>query len=236
MPDDEARGPLAEFTALRAEVDRRGTLQQGLFVLQLTAAGAIFSFALSDPARVRFLLILPLTSYALCGRYCLQHWGIARVGAYVRDSLSARVPGGLLWESWIERYPADMRLIGWVNPFYLAFPGASTLALMWVAPHVFTGRDGLSLPGRIGFSGIWAAGAITTALSVYMIWRITVKHRRSHAAQRAPQWPGSVRSTIVFRTRTIGTEPWWMHLRIGSMGLPGVRASCSRTGGVSTPR
>lgn len=178
MPDDEARGPLAEFTALRAEIDRRGNLQQGIFVLQLTAAGAIFSFALSDPARVRFLLILPLISYALCGRYCLQHLGIERVGAYVRDSLSARVPGGLLWESWIEQYPAKMRLIGWVNPFYLAFPGASALALIWVAPHVFTARDGLSTPGRIWFSLLWVAGAITTTLSVNMIWRITLKQRR----------------------------------------------------------
>lgn len=178
MADDEARGPLAEFTALRAETDRRGTLQQGIFVLQLTAAGAIFSFALSDPSRVRFLLILPLTSYALCARYCLHHWGIERIGTYVRDSLSARVPGGLLWETWIQQYPARMRLIGWVDPFYLTYPGASTLALAWVSPHIFTSRDGLSLPGRIWFSSLWGLGAIVTALSTYMIWRITVRHRQ----------------------------------------------------------
>ena len=52
-------GPLAEFTALRQEIERRNVVQHGLFALQLTSAGAIFSFALSGSGRSGFLLNCP---------------------------------------------------------------------------------------------------------------------------------------------------------------------------------
>jgi hypothetical protein len=61
--EGEASGVLAEFAALRQEIERRNIVQHALFALQLTSAGAIFSFALSDESRARFLLIVPISTY-----------------------------------------------------------------------------------------------------------------------------------------------------------------------------
>jgi len=47
MPED----PSAEFNALRQEIESRRNIQNSLFVLQLTAVGVIFSFALSGKGR-----------------------------------------------------------------------------------------------------------------------------------------------------------------------------------------
>ena len=55
---------LAEFSALRAEMTNRQNLQWNVFALQVTAAGVIFSFALSNSNRTGFLLILPVITYA----------------------------------------------------------------------------------------------------------------------------------------------------------------------------
>ena len=71
---------LAEFTALRQEVERRRSLQHNLFVLQLTFSAAVFSFALADQKRVLLLLIVPVVTYMLCGRFVSQHYGILHAG------------------------------------------------------------------------------------------------------------------------------------------------------------
>jgi hypothetical protein len=50
MTADEAPehiGPLAEFVALRTEIERRATIQWHVLALQITIAGAVFGFALS---------------------------------------------------------------------------------------------------------------------------------------------------------------------------------------------
>ncbi|GAM44612.1 hypothetical protein KP696_33260 [Nocardia seriolae] len=169
---------MAEFAALRAEIDTRISLQQAILVLQLTTAGAIFSFALSNPSRTRFLLILPLTTYALCARHSLHHFGIVRLGTYIRESLSRRVPGELQWEDWLIAHPrVPLRFVAWANPLYLTFPGAAALALAWSAPRTFASRDDLSVPLRVGFSGIWLVGLAATALCLYLVWTITAAHR-----------------------------------------------------------
>jgi hypothetical protein len=59
-------GPLAEFVALRQEIERRNLVQHGLFVLQLTSAGAILSFALSGTGHSGFLLIQGLGKVMQC--------------------------------------------------------------------------------------------------------------------------------------------------------------------------
>jgi hypothetical protein len=167
-------------------MDKRLSLQQGLFVLQLTTGGALFSFALSSPSRTRFLLILSFTSYALCARYCLHHFENMEAAAYVRESLSDRTPGGLLWEEWILHYPPENRFVGLADPLYLTFPGIAGLALIWDTPYVFTSRGGLSVAGRIWFGAIWTGGLVATALSVYLIWHVTLFWRRTLVAHAQP--------------------------------------------------
>jgi hypothetical protein len=88
---------LAEFAALRAEILQRTSLQWNIFALQLTAAGVVFSFALSSPSHTAFLLILPVITYALTGRTFLGHWhgGSAVMGRQEGGSGGYPAPGRL---------------------------------------------------------------------------------------------------------------------------------------------
>lgn len=96
-------GPLAEFSALREEIQARVKAQQQMLSLQLTLSGAVFGFAISQPGKTALLLIVPFSSYLLCGRLVAQHFGTLRVAKYIKEDLSDRVPGGLRWEQWLEQ-------------------------------------------------------------------------------------------------------------------------------------
>jgi hypothetical protein len=59
---------LAEYAALRAEIERRATAQWSVFALQLASAGAIASVAISAPSNLALLLLAtsrPATSHSL---------------------------------------------------------------------------------------------------------------------------------------------------------------------------
>src|SRR6266436_590503 len=86
---------LAEFQTLRTEILQRNNTQWNIFALQLTAAAVVFSFALSNSSHTGFLLVLPVVTYALCGRYASQHLGINKIGQYIRDVLEPRAKGQL---------------------------------------------------------------------------------------------------------------------------------------------
>jgi hypothetical protein len=80
---DETEGPLAEFAALRAQILQSIQMQWNIFALQLTATAALFSFALSSFSRTGYLLILPVITYALSGRYIYEYWTTQRLGIYI---------------------------------------------------------------------------------------------------------------------------------------------------------
>ena len=79
---------LAEFSALRDEILQNLSMQWNTFVFQLTTTGIVFSFALTDKSRVGFLLIIPVVSYALGGRFLHGSRAIQEIGIYIRDELS----------------------------------------------------------------------------------------------------------------------------------------------------
>lgn len=87
-------GPLAEYAALRQELETRSTRQHQLFTAQLTIAGAIFSLALSDSRRTLLLLIVPFVSYLLASRHATQSHNSFMITRYLREDLAYRVPGG----------------------------------------------------------------------------------------------------------------------------------------------
>ena len=64
-----AQTALAEFAALRAEVLQAFSTQWNILALQLTATAVLFSFSLTSRTRTGFLLIVPIVSYVLNGRY-----------------------------------------------------------------------------------------------------------------------------------------------------------------------
>jgi len=162
---------LAEYTALRAEVDRRATVQWNVFALQVTSAGVIASLAISHASDFALLLVIPLSSYMLGSRYILHDYHLKLISRYIRDSLSERLRGHLAWESWkISQITPDTGPRGWLtptawnllHPTRLAFEGVAWLALLTAAlAAAYNWRDKAPVWGLIlGFALLWTLGAL----------------------------------------------------------------------------
>src|SRR5262249_22557881 len=91
---------LAEYSAFRAEIERRGNVQWNVFALQISSAGAISGLAISAAASYALLLVIPFSSYMLGSRYILHDFHIKLIQRYIRESLSGRLSGELHWEQW----------------------------------------------------------------------------------------------------------------------------------------
>ncbi|GAB3649580.1 hypothetical protein [Glycomyces tarimensis] len=72
---DGCEGPLAEFSALRQEILERVKAQQQLLTVQPTVTATIFAFAVSQQDMTAVMLIVPFSSYLLCGRLVASHFG-----------------------------------------------------------------------------------------------------------------------------------------------------------------
>ncbi|MGC4807135.1 hypothetical protein [Micromonospora sp. DT233] len=166
---DGHEGPLAEFSALRQELQERIKGQQQLLSLQLTVAAAIFGFAVSRPGMGALLLIMPFTSYLLCGRLVAQHFATMRIADYIIAELSDRVPGALAWEEWLRRrQPRNPHVLGFTLPLLLTFVATSVFALGWTVGHVFL-RDHVATAPRIGLAVVWVLGLAATVLSAVLV-------------------------------------------------------------------
>jgi hypothetical protein len=164
---------LAEYTALRTEVDRRATVQWNVLALQVTSAGVIASLAISHVSDIALLLVIPLSSYMLGSRYILHDFHLRLISRYIRDSLSGRLQGHLAWESWkISQITSEAGPRGWltptawnlVHPTRLAFEGVAWLALLTAAlAAAYSWRNNAPAWGLIlGFTLLWILGALGT--------------------------------------------------------------------------
>jgi hypothetical protein len=160
---------LAEFNALRAEVIARQNSQQALLSIQLTAAGALFSLALSGAGRAAVLLILPLVTYMLAGRHVSHSYACLSIGTYIRTELSGRVPGGLGWEAWLRAHRSAQRRYQVLNPLFISFPGISFLALLGALPYLTS--QNTSTTGIILWFG-WLSGVGLAVMSTRLVWHI----------------------------------------------------------------
>jgi hypothetical protein len=167
----ESPAAIAEYAALRGEMDSRAKYQQQILALQLTLTSAIFSFGLSRDRLVGILLVIPISSYLLSGRYIAQRTSILRMTVYISDVLSERVSGGFGWDVWSRANPRRGRGADWLVPMLLTFPGASLFALGWAFPLAFY-RDGVALGARIGLIAAWAAGLFGAFVTTRMISKI----------------------------------------------------------------
>ena len=165
-------GPLAEFATLRQEIERRTVVQHALFVLQLTASGAVFSFAFTGTGHSGFLLIIPISTYMLCARYVEQQYGIRRAATYIKDELSDRVPGGLGWEAWQLANPHFVAgsTVRRANALMITFPLIGLATLVWTVGTAFGNVLRLSVMDRVGLDVVWALGVIAVATCVQMVW------------------------------------------------------------------
>jgi hypothetical protein len=130
---------LAEYSALRSEIDRRAGTQWNVFALQIGSAGAIASLAIASSGRIALLLLVPAASYMLGSRYILHDFHIKLISDYITTDLSPRLGGVLRWEGWKHDALAErtnsgrwLTVDGWnpVHPTRLAFLGPAVLALL----------------------------------------------------------------------------------------------------------
>ena len=159
---------LVEFTALRGEILGRQAHQHTLLALQLTIAGAIYSFALSGPGRTAVLLVIPFSTYMLASRYIAHSYATLNLGRYIREQLSGRVEGGLGWEQWLKNEDSGVRLFRGLDPLFISFPGVAALSLAGALPYVFRLR---SPETAVWTWAIWAAGMVLSILTVHSIWK-----------------------------------------------------------------
>jgi hypothetical protein len=163
---------LAEYAALRTEVDRRATIQWNVLALQLTSTGVVASLAISRASGIALLLVIPLSSYMLGSRYILHDFHLKLISRYIRDSLSGRLQGHLAWEGWKIGQMTEAGPRGWLtptawnllHPTRLAFEGVAWLALLAAAlAAVYSWRDRTPAWGLIlGFALFWILGALST--------------------------------------------------------------------------
>lgn len=172
-------GALAEYAALRQEVDSRWNRAHSLLTSQLTICGAIFGVALASQAQTRVLLVIPHLAYLLCSRFYAQVLGVYRITVYIRDELSPRVAGGLRWEEYLTRNPAASPL-PWLSAHLLTFSGPSILATAWTAGYVFGGV--MHPAARVGMIVVWGLGVIAVVAGTIQLVRVP---------GRCPGWWGS---------------------------------------------
>lgn len=165
----ERETALVEFGAFRNEILSRQGHQHALLTVQIAVAGAIFSFALSAANRSTVLLVVPVATYMVTGRYVAHSFANRSIGRYIRTQLSVKLPGGLGWEEWLDQQRAAVRRFGGLDPLLISFPGVSVLAIVSVLPHL-TGLEA-SLTSALLWAG-WVLGIVLTAVSGRLVWRI----------------------------------------------------------------
>ncbi|MEU7903528.1 hypothetical protein [Actinoplanes sp. NPDC049118] len=172
MSDEVSTGQeavLAEFNALRAEIIARQNSAQGLLSIQLTAAGALFSLALSGSGRAAVLLILPLLTYMLAGRHVSHSYACLSIATYIRTELSGRIPGGLGWEEWLRTHRAKPRRYRVLNPLFISFPGISILAIVGSMPYLAAMHFSFT---AVMLWAAWLADLALAGSAAHLVWRI----------------------------------------------------------------
>ncbi len=164
-------------------------MQWNIFALQLTATAVLFSFSLSNSSRTGFLLILPFVTYALGGRYLFEYYGMQKMATYITEELSARIPGGVDWESWRRRAPPSYEaLFGLFAPLPTIFPLASIASILWPIQYIYFNSQ-VSDSHRVALGIAWVASLLFVALSIYKIkqprdWRFDARIRFSRLRQK----------------------------------------------------
>jgi len=131
---------LAEFTALRSELDEIARGQRHILTLNVTTAAAFFGFVLSQTISARLLLITPFVSAAfglLYQQYTLHAKG---TGTYIAQQLRPLIVEYAgderlwRWEQFLqqEMYRTLSSRVAMRLAFVLLVPGVPVFSLVWV--------------------------------------------------------------------------------------------------------
>ena len=152
----EAR--LAEYAALRQEIQNRSGLQQTLIGLNVTAIGALVGLVLSTKASSSALLILPPICTTLAFLWIDHHRVIREIGLYIVEEVWAWIP------SWQLAHGRG-RNSGW---FWVP------IGLIWITPSVGA-LIAAPLSSQLHSQWwLWAADAVLVGLFVAFFIKIVV--------------------------------------------------------------
>lgn len=98
-PDKAVDIMLAEFSALRAEIDNRTSAQQRISYSMLFITGTLITLGINQ-REILLLLISPVLTLFLAIRYADHDAQIARVGDYIERRIENRLRE-LSWEHWL---------------------------------------------------------------------------------------------------------------------------------------
>jgi len=169
---------LAEYAALRGEIDRRSRAQQTLATLAVTLTGALVAYAIDKDAAA-ILLIQPIVVCAFGLLYADHGAAIRRLGRYLDRSVGAtvvRVTGdrrAMRWEALAARREGLWRLF-WLAPPVLIFVGSSAAVLAVsltarLSPAVAGGSTLLHLPAWV-FLVTWLVGIVLVLAAALAFW------------------------------------------------------------------
>ncbi len=175
MSSDEAslQVDLAEFNALRAEIQTFITLQSAFVGLAVAIAAAVIPIAVGQPPETRRWIIAacPIPFALLMMLYADVVARIGRAATYIQEKLRPRLAkrtaskDALGWERYVHReYPSNLLL--WFTdkiryPIFL-LPGAIALALnlFWLGLPTYWGERGMCILNGLALA---AAVAVTVA-------------------------------------------------------------------------
>jgi len=134
---------LAEFNALRSEIDGALGAQQALINVNIVSAGLVSGFVVANEADVRLLLVSTILSAAL-GLYVQGSWyHVRRITSYIESNLRpvlieySQDPRIFSWEREVRR---RRDALGRILPTALSMGVMFTLVplvmLIWVARHL----------------------------------------------------------------------------------------------------
>jgi hypothetical protein len=153
---------LAEFNALRSEVQSIRQIQTAVYTAALTILAAVGGFALAKKeGRLEMLLVLPLVLSGLALILMQCEIGISNIGEYIRDHLSTRLPktgAPSSWEAFIygkrSKNPTTYNVIVATAPGLILF--APSVASIVLEHDAATNR----------FAPLFWVGALAIAIAV----------------------------------------------------------------------
>lgn len=188
--ETQKEGPLAEYTALRAESLQCSQYMSVLFSLLIATNGVVLGVAMrspigagaapvnpaasasAHPSPFLVLLVLPVVSYLITVRYTYLYLGTLRIGAYIDRELAPRIPGGIGWERWLRDTKLKASRISQTLSDLIAFVGTSLLGLIGSA--LALGRPADLSP----WWGLWLLCLVLTVLTAHAV-RVRHKARRT---------------------------------------------------------
>lgn len=177
---------MAEFKALRDEINQRATYCHTLLNINVVASGTVAGLALNNRDRILLLLILPVLNPVL-GLLWLDHsFAIRGMGDYVERSLRplvnqyAGASGQLLgWEGHLDEHEGDSKVLRFI-------PLGAPIAVLFAGVPVASLALTLTSLGQIHAWLLWGLGLALTLAFIWMWARLLFKPYASARSSAVP--------------------------------------------------